>query len=139
MIYFIHAEAVNAVKIGVAGDVRRRLCKMQSDSPCELTVLCTLEGGEDEERELHRQFRALRLRGEWFTYGETIREYVSQFPASDVTVRWRGGAKVPAYVAPYRPPPPGKRDVLMDMYEASGFMHPLLRRELEAAGVEIAA
>ena len=64
-VYFIQS-ADGPIKIGSASDVNARLGSLQTGSPEKLTLLGAIEGGEARERELHQQFAATRLRGEWF-------------------------------------------------------------------------
>lgn len=66
-IYFIRCKATGLVKIGLSGNPRSRLSKMQSDSPGELEVLGIEPGGLERERALHNRFADHRIRGEWFS------------------------------------------------------------------------
>lgn len=66
-IYFIQEEASGYIKIGfTAGPVLHRLSNLQSGNPSQLILLLTLEGGQERESSLHRQFGYFRERGEWF-------------------------------------------------------------------------
>jgi hypothetical protein len=56
----------DAIKIGVALDVARRLKGIQAHHYHPLQVLATCPGGVRLEREYHARFAAYRLRGEWF-------------------------------------------------------------------------
>ena len=66
MIYFLLNRVRNAVKIGSAVDVPRRLSQLQIGSPDPLELLGTSPGSLQEERELHQHFRCFHIRGEWF-------------------------------------------------------------------------
>lgn len=70
-IYFIHSEASNALKIGRAKNVEKRLKSLQTAHPHELKVIKTfkVKGGKaakELENSLHQKFDHLRLLGEWF-------------------------------------------------------------------------
>ena len=73
MIYFISQENDKYVKIGYSSGMgRKRLAAMQTGNPHRLSLLAVFEGDEDRERELHKYFKADRIRGEWFHYSEDI-------------------------------------------------------------------
>ena len=83
MIYFVAAAELERVKIGVASDPWKRLSKMQSDSPCELTMLAIIEGDETDERALHQKFSSDRLNGEWFVFSDALRSLVRGLPKAE--------------------------------------------------------
>lgn len=67
-IYFI-SNGQGAVKIGRTGSsLASRLASCQTGSPHELYVVAAIEDGDFEktERRLHKQYRHVHLRGEWF-------------------------------------------------------------------------
>lgn len=63
MIYFMQPTAGGPVKIGHAGNVDIRHAQLESHYGCELVVLATMDGGRDEEAEIHERFAHLRLKG----------------------------------------------------------------------------
>lgn len=65
-VYFILAEGIRAVKIGIAYDASARLRELQVGSPAKLRLLGTIPGTGRTEQELHQQYIALWLHGEWF-------------------------------------------------------------------------
>lgn len=65
-VYFIAAEGTDIVKIGIAAKPTERLKELQTASPHKLSILATMPGGKPRERQLHRQFAATRMTGEWF-------------------------------------------------------------------------
>lgn len=70
LVYFIQQDVTNAIKIGYTANLpslARRLRSLQLASAYALRLLCRTPGTPSLERELHRQFRAHRLRGEWFS------------------------------------------------------------------------
>jgi len=82
-VYFILNEDSNAIKIGRARDVTKRLKALQTSSPAHLKLLKTIqtEGSEaaaELEQSLHKQFWDLRLAGEWFRADTSLQEYVEQ-------------------------------------------------------------
>lgn len=74
MIYFV--EGGDLVKIGMAEDVPARVARMQTGSPIPLRLLGYVPGGRDVERALHRRFRDLRVRGEWFRRVDELHAYI---------------------------------------------------------------
>jgi hypothetical protein len=65
-VYFIQGVDGGPIKIGKANFPERRLYDLQASSPVRLRILATVAGGMRREYELHRQFKASRLHGEWF-------------------------------------------------------------------------
>ena len=79
-IYFIHSEESNAVKIGRAKDVEKRLKSLQTAHPHELKIIkkFKLKGGkaaQELESSLHQKFDHLRLSGEWFKAEPELLDY----------------------------------------------------------------
>lgn len=64
-LYFIQS-ADGPIKIGLSGDVRKRIKGLQSSSPMKLALLCEVKGGGLMESDYHARFSAHRLHGEWF-------------------------------------------------------------------------
>lgn len=70
MIYFIQQGSDGPVKIGhVEGDAffKSRLNNLQVGSPIKLNLLGVMDGSKEKEAEIHSEFAAQRIRGEWFT------------------------------------------------------------------------
>ncbi len=73
-VYFIKSgESENApIKIGVAGNVDKRLGDLQVGNPEKLTVVAAIKAlGEEHaywiEKSLHKFFKSNNIRGEWFS------------------------------------------------------------------------
>jgi hypothetical protein len=49
---------------------------LQTGCPGYLILLLSLEGRERTERQLHKRFRSLRVRGEWFRPGPDLLEFL---------------------------------------------------------------
>lgn len=73
---FVYVIAIKTrpdiVKIGVAGDVKRRLCSLQGASPDPLEVVFKIYFPNERkafftERESHHILGTRRMRGEWFS------------------------------------------------------------------------
>lgn len=75
-IYFVGAEVTGLIKIGCASDPRARLRSLQTGSPDRLTLIATVRGGMDVERDLHRQFADARVHGEWFWQSEALVRFI---------------------------------------------------------------
>jgi hypothetical protein len=69
-IYFVQAGKGGPIKIGLAGDVVRRLNSLQTANPETLFLLATALSGARrvfrEEALIHRTFSAFHVAGEWF-------------------------------------------------------------------------
>ena len=64
-VYFIQSGS-GAVKIGCSSHPESRLRELRSGNPERLSLLAVIPGGQSREQELHRQFAADRVAGEWF-------------------------------------------------------------------------
>lgn len=64
MVYFITDGIFT--KIGKADDVNKRLKELQTGNPKKLQIKLSIEGGETEEKKLHKVFHRRRMVGEWF-------------------------------------------------------------------------
>jgi hypothetical protein len=74
MIYFIRYGSRRIVKIGHCTDHPRiRMGILQTGTPERLTLLGMAPGGLKEEKEWHRRFAHLRVRGEWFQWTPELR------------------------------------------------------------------
>jgi len=67
VVYFLHCEAMRAVKIGTSDDVRRRIRELQTGIPYALSLLGTVPAVTGLERAIHGELSEKRLRGEWFS------------------------------------------------------------------------
>lgn len=65
-IYFVRAGDAGPIKVGYAGNVRRRLSTLQIGCPCPLILLHHEPGSLADEVEWHWRLRDFRVRGEWF-------------------------------------------------------------------------
>lgn len=82
-VYFIHSEENNAVKIGRAKNVEKRLKSLQTAHPYQLKVIKTfpLKGGKaakELEISLHQKFKHLQLSGEWFKAEQELLDFVME-------------------------------------------------------------
>ncbi len=81
-IYFVLNADSNAIKIGKARDLGKRLKSLQTSSPATLQLLkaiqvnCEKEAVEMESK-LHRKFTHLRITGEWFRAEKELLDYLS--------------------------------------------------------------
>lgn len=82
-VYFILNEDSNAIKIGRAKDLAKRMKSLQTSSPAKLKLIKSVqvEGGSEAqklEQSLHKHFSEIRLAGEWFKAQANLLEYISQ-------------------------------------------------------------
>ncbi len=76
VVYFLLSED-GKVKIGTSAHLQKRIEALQTASSTRLTLALTIPGGVDLETELHRLFKLHHLSGEWFSYSDEIRFFVS--------------------------------------------------------------
>lgn len=73
--YFIDING-EYIKIGTSKEPARRLGQLQVNCPYEARLVGVLRG--DYERELHKRFKHLRHRGEWFRLDKQILDLVAE-------------------------------------------------------------
>lgn len=91
-VYLITCRELGMVKIGVAFNPFVRLKTLQTAFPLDLTVEALIKGAHRREKELHQQFAAHRVRGEWFRLCPEIealidKDNVPQRPRSEAQKR----------------------------------------------------
>lgn len=76
-IYFIQAGDAGPIKIGfTSGCPLDRMANLQTGSPDELRLVAHARGTQEDERELHKRFAHLRMRGEWFQPKSELVEFI---------------------------------------------------------------
>lgn len=76
-VYFIQAGDAGPIKIGVTrGCPLDRMANLQTGCPEALKLVAHASGTADDERELHKRFAHLRLRGEWFLAKPELVEFI---------------------------------------------------------------
>jgi hypothetical protein len=89
MIYFVRDSLSGHIKVGYADDPWKRLSKIQSDCPGDVTLIATEEGGVEREAELHAMFAEQRLRGEWFRGDGLLGDYVAALAPAVRPLKYR--------------------------------------------------
>lgn len=78
-VYFVQSGQDGPIKIGVSGDVEKRMVELCVASPSELRLLAVIDGATDkDERALHVAFSDERLRGEWFEPSERVMDLIKR-------------------------------------------------------------
>jgi hypothetical protein len=76
-VYFVEAQTLGLIKIGWTHDVRRRMVSLQIDCPVSIKLLGRLkESAELTEGAIHKIFKKIRVRGEWFKDCSELRQYI---------------------------------------------------------------
>lgn len=74
-VYFILDANTSQIKIGRAGNIKKRLQNLQTGNPSQLQLMGWIKCDDDMEnqleRELHQQYKKQRCMGEWFDIGPT--------------------------------------------------------------------
>lgn len=92
VVYFVGWDE-GPIKIGHAINLRHRLHQIQVHCPYPLRVWAIRHGPNEMEREYHRRFASLRIRGEWFERAYPVLHEIERLQ------RWNGkGWKVPEHV-----------------------------------------
>jgi hypothetical protein len=86
MIYFIAPLDASAIKIGLAKDPEHRLTHLQIGNHQQLKIVATCRVSDDKAIEswLHRWFRPLSIRGEWFRPSEQILDAITAAQAGEL-------------------------------------------------------
>lgn len=82
-IYFVLNYDSEAIKIGIAKNVKRRLASLQTSSPSELKLLGTIKtksvnDARKLEQSLHETFSKHHIRGEWFKADVELLDHINQ-------------------------------------------------------------
>ena len=83
-VYFIESEGSGQVKIGWAKhSPSERMATLQTGCPELLIMRGYFRGTMDSERRMHRTFRELRVRGEWFCNILKLSDFLSMLELFD--------------------------------------------------------
>ena len=87
VVYFIQADMPGGrgpIKVGYMGngEMWRRIKELQTGCPWDLKVIRCTPGTQANERWVHREFGASRMRGEWFQFSADLVEYALALPAA---------------------------------------------------------
>ena len=82
-IYFIFNADSNALKIGKAKNVYKRMKSLQTATPAYLKLIKAIDAkagkeAKEIEQSLHKQFEHLRLLGEWFKFNDELQEFINR-------------------------------------------------------------
>lgn len=79
VVYFIRADGLGLIKIGVADCVFSRLAAIGQVCPVDLEILGVIHVGARSimEQRMHGKFRHLRERGEWFREAPELLDFIS--------------------------------------------------------------
>lgn len=72
LIYLVGDKKFKVLKIGYTTNIKQRLKALQNNCPHKLEILKIKEGSLQQERELLEQFKDFKIRGEWFTWDNSI-------------------------------------------------------------------
>ena len=75
-VYFILTPELNRVKIGHSKVPFIRMTDLQVYCPCKLKILGLFIGSRQMEQDLHEQFSADSVIGEWFEYSPDIQAHL---------------------------------------------------------------
>ena len=65
-------------KIGLSRNPRTRLRNVQTSMPFLLESVLEFHGSHAVEKGLHRRFKHLRIRGEWYSFGPELAQFVAE-------------------------------------------------------------
>jgi Meiotically Up-regulated Gene 113 (MUG113) protein len=77
VVYFVSFDDALVVKIGWAGNLKRRIRTFRTSTVLEPTVHLAIAGDRVLERQLHKRFEADRIRGELFRLSPAIAEFIA--------------------------------------------------------------
>ncbi len=76
-IYFILGKKSKRIKFGFTlGRVEKRMGSLQTGSPEPLTILGWIPGTCQDEKALHKRFKPLNVKGEWFTETDELKSFI---------------------------------------------------------------
>lgn len=75
-VYFIQVGADGPIKIGFSSDVAQRLRTLQTGHTEKLRLLHKQVGTKEDEAALHRKFRNIHIKGEWYEADAVLVEFI---------------------------------------------------------------
>lgn len=91
MVYFVRFPGLGFIKIGTTTNLKKRLDALRTSVPDgDLEVLLLLPGSYDLERSMHRQFRHLRVRGEWFRADDELLDFIDERRPKNMQIKEQG-------------------------------------------------
>ena len=87
-LYLIHAKTTTWYKIGVTGNIDKRLAQLQTSTPLDLEVIahCVCHNAYGAEAYLHEQYKDNKVKGEWFSLSEDeITTLINQYHKDEFT------------------------------------------------------
>jgi len=79
-VYFLRVDGKGPVKIGFTTDIDHRLGSLATGHSGKIELIALIEGSRSDEKALHRRFKDLRVRGEWFKFQGDLKKYVAGLP-----------------------------------------------------------
>jgi len=80
-VYFIQNGNEDIIKIGWSIDPLSRLKTLQTGSPHPLLIIAVQSASDRSlEHFLHKKFKKQHIKGEWFTYGKELKNYIKTAP-----------------------------------------------------------
>lgn len=83
VVYFIQVNQSGPIKIGYSTSVSSRLESLRISSPYDLNLLGTIKGGKSAEQKLHKRFKHLHIRGEWFAPEKELIDYIESVTSQE--------------------------------------------------------
>ncbi len=79
-LYFVQVGADGPIKVGITGDITRRVSNLQMGNPIGLRVRAAVKmiGADRAESFLHDFFREEHIRGEWFQPSWRLEMYIEK-------------------------------------------------------------
>ena len=90
LVYFIRCGKNGPIKIGFTRNIDRRLAQISVYAPEPPECIGFFNGKEEDEAQLHKNFSALRMNGEWFRPDPVLLEFVEQFSSYEKPTCKRG-------------------------------------------------
>lgn len=106
LIYF--ASAIDRVRFPIKigrttyRGLLNRLQSLQTGQPYKLEFMFVGRGEPSTEKYLHREFAAIRLKGEWFKRTRELEQFIAELVSAYPD--WRSEVSLPASLAPYEEP-----------------------------------
>ena len=84
-IYFIEAVGLSRIKIGFSKKPLDRLKQLQTGSPTELSLIATIPGAQELEKELHDRFKASLSSKEWFHLTPDLKKFIDNLKNKNIS------------------------------------------------------
>lgn len=78
-VYLMGNREYGLVKIGFSNNPEQRLKELQTGCPFPISIFTSFKGSLKREKQLHHQYKDLRVNGEWFKIEDKLEDFINKY------------------------------------------------------------